>query len=431
MTATSKAPSPAGLTAEEERAQRYDRLLGALADRVVDDAIGTRIPAGTRLPDGPQSRLWLGMLSSEPQLVADQLSGRGYRGKLIPPAQGFSFRVAALPVSLDVTVSAAYYLALHPTVDEQLHLVNADCASQSSPALADAQGAQPAARQGAPGRPDSQQGYRLATVWTKCVIEPVLLTVGISAADLGSRRVGVDGLTAALAAAGQVPPGSQLFRCRRPYGPPGSLPRHDDLLDATAWSQYAAINLLSSDAVRPPTFSAALQVDVAVAEVGYEILLTVVNTTPAIDDQLIDGQHTFDKDCFDPLLYEVTLNASADTPLKPYELEQVAQSYRYHRTVPAFGHAGAVRVSREHDPLDAVGRRTADDARGHSRDIHWRRWQRMAHRHQLRSALQRPCRSSFSAGQRAPRMGGAGVVEGGSRQAEGRARLGRRGTQGR
>jgi hypothetical protein len=67
-----RTPLPAGLTAQEQLAQRYDRLLGLLSDRVVNDAIGTSIPTRTRLTDAPQSRLWLGMLSSEPQLIARQ-----------------------------------------------------------------------------------------------------------------------------------------------------------------------------------------------------------------------------------------------------------------------------------------------------------------------------------------------------------------------
>jgi hypothetical protein len=358
MTATVRgdapgAPLPAGIPAEEGLAQRYDRLLEVLADRVVNDATGSRIPVGTRLPDAPQSRAWLGMLSSEPQLVADQRAGPGHRSRLIPSAQGFSFRVASLPVSLDATVTAACYIALHPTADEQQNLVSAGSASPGSPTPAGQPSARPAVGKAGNGtRPSSQQGYKLAAVWSKCAMEPVKLTVEIDAAALGSRRVGADEITAALAAAARVPPGSELFRGRRPFAPPGSLPRDEDLLDAAAWDRYAAANLRSPGAVRPPLFSAALQVDIAVAEGGYEILLTVVNTTPVIGDQLIDGEHPFDSDYFDPLLYEVKLTALVDAPLRPYELEQVAQSYRYDRTVPAFGHAGAVEVT------DADGGRT-------------------------------------------------------------------------
>lgn len=249
-TAVLKAPLPAGLTTPEQLAQRYDRLLELLADRVVNDAIGTNIPTYTRLADAPQSRLWLGMLSSEPQLVADQLSGRGYRGKLVPPAQGFSFRVATLPVSLEVTVSAAYYLALHPTVDEQRHAVTADAAADNNSTPTAGQGAGPAVQQGLQGAgPSSQQGHKLAPVWSKSTINPITLTVDIDAGDLGSRRLGADELTAALATAGKAPVGSELFRCRRLSGPPGSLPRNDDMLDGTTWARYAMENLLDSDDV--------------------------------------------------------------------------------------------------------------------------------------------------------------------------------------
>jgi hypothetical protein len=276
-----KAPLPAGLTTQEQLAQRYDRLLELLADRVVNDAIGTNIPTYTPLTDAPQSRLWLGMLSSEPQLVADQLSGRGYRGKLVPPAQGFSFRVAALPVSLEVTVGAVYYLALHPTVGEQRHAVTADAVADDNSAPAAGQGVGPAVQPGPQAAsPSGQQGYKLAPVWSKCIIDPVTLTVDIDARDLGSRRLGADAVTAALATAARAPTGSELFRCRRLSGPPGSLPRNDDMLDETTWARYAMENLLDSGDVRPPVFSAVLQVDVAAAEVGYEVLVTVVNTTP-------------------------------------------------------------------------------------------------------------------------------------------------------
>ena len=41
-----------------------DGLLGTLADRVLGDASGTNIPAGTRLQAQPQKNLWLGMLAS-------------------------------------------------------------------------------------------------------------------------------------------------------------------------------------------------------------------------------------------------------------------------------------------------------------------------------------------------------------------------------
>ena len=146
------------------------------------------------------------------------------------------------------------------------------------------------------------------------------------------------------------------------------------MLDVTTWARYAKENLLDSADVQPPVFSAALQVDVAMAEVGYEVLVTVVNTTPVIDKQFIDGQHTFDKDYFDPLLYEVALTAQMNAPLVPYELEQVAQSYRYDRTVSAFGHAGAVEVSGNGDgayeAVDAVRRRATHHARGCPRVVY-------------------------------------------------------------
>jgi hypothetical protein len=343
LTVTPARPDAAGtpLPADVALAQRYDTLLAALADRVTDTAVGRHIPTGTRLPDSPQSRLWLGMLASEPQLIADQQSGRGYRGKIIPAAQGFSFRVAQLPATVEVTVDTAVYLALAPSVEEQNAAVNElrDDDPADDPTA-------PAAAPVPPAGP--QQGHKLAQVWSKAAMSTVTVSVEL-AADTGSRRVGGDALSAALAAAARPPAGSGLFRSRRPVGPPGSLPRDDDMLDATTWARYCASDLLDAGDVLPPQFSAAVQVDVSPAVGGWEVLLTVVNTTPAADAQTIDGVHPFESDHFDPLLYEVAMSAHVDRPLLAYELVQVAQSYRYDRTVPAFGHAGAVGVAAHDD----------------------------------------------------------------------------------
>src|ERR1700722_3611820 len=47
-----------------------DRLLGTLANRVLDDASGANYPAGARLPAQPQKNIWLGMLASAAERAA-------------------------------------------------------------------------------------------------------------------------------------------------------------------------------------------------------------------------------------------------------------------------------------------------------------------------------------------------------------------------
>lgn len=347
MAVTSSNPALPVLPAADLRVQndvapalRYDALLSCLAERVTKTAIGRHIPVGRRLADSPQSRAWLGMLTSEPQLIADQQSGPAYRGKIVPAAQGFSFRVAELPATLDVTVSATIYIALHPTVQEQRAAVN----ELRNDGIDEGDG-------GAPGGPQpssqpgvNQQGHKLAQVWAKAAIEPVTFSVELPAGQIGSRRVSAQDLTAALMAVAKPPAGSALFCSRRPSGPPGSLPRDDDMLDARTWARYTADELLDAGDVLPPQFAAAVQVDVSPIESGWEVLLTVINTTPELGVQTIDGIHPFEREYFDPLLYEVSMTAHVNQPLIPYELEQVAQSYRYDRQVPAFGHACAVGV---------------------------------------------------------------------------------------
>ncbi|QUQ64577.1 hypothetical protein [Kutzneria sp. CA-103260] len=311
-------------------ARRYDELLGALARRVVSQATGLTIPQRTRLPDAALKRLWLGMLASEPKLIAEAQAGYTYGERLVPPAQGFTFRVQALPVTLTFTVSCAAYLALHPTLAEQQAAVTADTESdQPSPAVVPGPAA-PA--------PPAGRGHKLAQVWTKIAPEPVTVTITLPSGTRGTLRAGEDTLTTALAVATRAPGGSEPFRPRRLAGPPGTLPRADDLTDTTTWARYSAQNLLETTDVTPPVFQAALELDVTDSDGHVEILATVVNTTPAPEQQTVDGVHAYDPTYLDTQLYEVQLICETDAPLVPYELEQVAHSYRYDRDVTALGH---------------------------------------------------------------------------------------------
>src|SRR5664279_709171 len=111
MTVISSTDTPTTSTpASGSDKQRLDALLGTLARRIIGRAAGTNIPSGTRLVEAPQSRLWLGMLESEPKLIAEALTGDTYGERLVPPAQGFTFRLPSLPAQLTFTVTAATYL---------------------------------------------------------------------------------------------------------------------------------------------------------------------------------------------------------------------------------------------------------------------------------------------------------------------------------
>lgn len=341
----------AGATARTD-AQIRDQLLNSLEQRILAEAAGVLVPAGVRLPGRPQMA-WLGQLASEPQLVADR--NRGLSGdRLVPAAEGFSFRapITGTPLELDLTLSFSVYVALHPRLAEQREFINAvsgdDDDARSRPGAASA---------------GSAQGRRLAVVWAKLPVGPVSVPVSIQAdCGEGTLRFGENEIAAAIAATIRVPAGCEPYRGRRQAAPAGSLPRDADMYDETAWSSYTAANLLTvTDAVLP-RFAAAIEADVTVTEAGRDILLTVVNITPADDAQFADRAATvpFDRPHLDTRLYEVCLSATTEAQLVLYDLEQVARSHRYERTVPALGQACPVVVAR--DP--AAGTTTLSTAYG-------------------------------------------------------------------
>jgi hypothetical protein len=316
--------------------QRHNALLGALARRVVNRAAGVTTPTGTRLPDSPQQKLWLGMLESEPKLIANAVAGHTYGERLVPPAQGFTFRLSSLPETIELEVRASVYVALHPTFAEQKGFVadEADSAGRD-------RGSSPAPGTVAAGR--TAPGLSLAAVWTKAALDPVRLSVTIPTSQRGAVRAGEAEFAAAFKAAVGATAGATLYRPRRAAAPPGSLPRPDDLLDEATWGHYVGENLLSPDEVTAPEFAASVQIEAMPGDGYYEILVAVVNTTPV--PQLFDGLNPYDNPHHDPRLYEVELIASTSARIVPYDLEQVAHSYRYDRAVAAFGHACPVEVS--------------------------------------------------------------------------------------
>ncbi|MPQ99584.1 hypothetical protein GB931_17005 [Modestobacter sp. I12A-02628] len=335
---------PAG-TPTPSPAQIRDALLAHLQRRILSQAAGEHVPAGVALPDSPQERHWLGQLASEPQLRADAQRGLS-TSKLVPAAQGFSFPVlGGDPVDATVTVGFAVYVALHPTVAEQQEFVTAGSDS----------------RAGGGG-----QGRHLARVWMKVPVGPVTVPLTVDPGDT-SRRFGAEELTLAATAAVKravhASGGRELYRARRRGRPVGELPRDADFVDDVAWASYTANNLLPTADVTPPVFAAAIDVDVTSTERGRELLVTVVNASPADDAQFADraGSIVFDRDHLDSRLYEVQLTAATDAPLDVYTLEQVAASHRYDRTVPAFGQACPVEV---HPPATPGGPTTFTTAYG-------------------------------------------------------------------
>lgn len=306
-------------------AQRQDRVLGALTRRIIAQATGTDVSAGVRLDDEPRRRLWLGMLASEPKLIRE--SNIDTINRILPPAQGFSFRTSEYPTTLELEFSCAYYIALHPTREEQL------LAARSASDTADLD------RNSDIGRP-------LAVAWTKVTLEPVTITVKLTQPPRSSHRYGGAELARALRSARRLPPGAEFLRPTRQRNPAGKTPREHDLLDEVCWARYCATNLVDSDDIVPPEHRAQIEVDVTARDDDglVELLVTIVNTTPAPDDQLIDGHRPYDNRRIDTNLYEVVLAATTDATVVPYELEQVAHSHRYDRSVPAFGHACPVTV---------------------------------------------------------------------------------------
>jgi len=299
---------------------------------------------------------WLGLLASEPQLIADR--NRGLPGdRLVPAAEGFSFRVpvTGTPVDLDVTLTFSVYVALHPTLAEQRAFINSE--DHDTGAL----GGGPSTAGPAGG---STQGRPLASVWAKVPVGPVSLRATIEANIEGSLRMGTSETATAVAAAVRVPSGCEPYRTRRRAAPAGSLPRDADMHDEAAWSSYTASNLLAITDAALPRFAVAIDVDVTATEAGRDVLLTVVNVTPADDAQFADrvGDVPFDRPHLDTRLYEVCLSATTGAQLAPYDLEQVARSHRYDRTVDAFGQASPVDVTR--DP--AAGTTTLSTAYGAS-----------------------------------------------------------------
>jgi hypothetical protein len=347
MTSPSDAPTTINGGAHDQRkhttailAERelLDRYLAGMAERVLTTASGETVPSRTRIANADiQRSLWLGMLACPAVAVARGRSSTFERFN--PASQGFSFRVPALPVSLEVTVSAAVYVALHPTLAEQQVAAASERHDDVGVAAAAAATAASA----------STKGRALATVWTKLPVGPVKVLVRLDSEAMGESTYGTDEFGVAFRAAiADLPQGAQLLRPRTHRG---SLPRDVDLSDEASWSSYQADNLIRPSDVVGPAFIASIEVEVGAYADGYEVFLTVVNRTPEEELQTADiaAAIRFPPRSVDTRLYEVKMVATVDTDVVPYSLEQVPASYRYNRAVDSMGLSCPVDVERQTD----------------------------------------------------------------------------------
>jgi len=328
-------PGHAAAVAERELLDRY---LASLAERVLATASGETVPSRSRIANADiQRSLWLGMLACPAVAAARGRSSTFERFN--PASQGFSFRVPALPVRLEVTVSAAVYVALHPTLAEQQVAAASERDDDVGVAAAAAATAASA----------STKGRALATVWTKLPVGPVNILVPLDSEALGEATHGTDEFRAAFhAAVATLPRGAQLLRARTHRG---SLPRDADLSDEASWSSYQAGNLIPASDVVGPAFDSSIEVEVSASEDGYEVFLTVLNRTPEEEMQIADiaASIRFPPRSVDTRLYEVKMAATVDTDVVPYSLEQVPASYRYDRAVDSMGLSCPVDVERQTD----------------------------------------------------------------------------------
>lgn len=307
-------------------------IVDGLVRRVVDDATGASFPPLQRYSGPPpDSEFWLGTLAPE---STTQVEGRSRASieRFRPSSEGFRFRVRALPLDVELSVSFAVWVALHPTLEEQrrgagLEAVDDDEEEPAHP--------HPAGR---------ERGQRLARIRAKVPVRRDSLRMTLE--STGRRTVGTaDIMRAVEEGLGRLPGALVPFR---PLGRGGANPRSGDLRDDSSWSAWERGNL---DDPALPMWRAAVDVEVSGPAAGpFEVLITIVNRTP--EEQFVDedGSRAFPKWALDPTLYEVELACEPSVPPLPYELAEIPRSYRYDRRVPALGENAAV------EPVDRMFR---------------------------------------------------------------------------
>jgi hypothetical protein len=308
-----------------------ERIVDALWNRVVGDAVGVSEPALTRYTgSAPDRRFWLGFLAPESRLVPPGGS-RTLADRFAPAAQGFSFRVATLPCDIELTASFALWISLHPTVDEQRRRAGLEDAEDEEVAT----GVAPP-----PGVAPRDLPMPVARVRMKVPVDGVRIAVTLG--GTGERTVGADEFDAALR--GVLSRASVTTTPYRPLKRRGERPKESDLTDAASWAAWERENL---DDPALPTWKAAVDIEVGGPSEGpFEVLVTITNRTEDPDNQFVDTgrTRTFPRWACDPNLYEVRLSCTPAVPTVPYELEQIPDSYRYDRQVPALGVNSAVEV---------------------------------------------------------------------------------------
>lgn len=315
-------------------------IIEALRSRVVDDATGAGEAAYRRYSGHtPAARFWLGKLVPEARVLAAAQS-RQAAERFQPASHGFSFRVTTLPVRLDLTANFCVWVAIHPTLAEQQQGAGLDENEQDDDDNVNNAGGDggPAPHVGA--RRSAARGVRLARVRLKVPIHNIRCLINVD--GVGERSVGRAECDAAIRAAlATLPPGTTPLR---PLKRGGRLPREGDMRDAATWAGYVSDNL--ADPVLP-VWSAEIDVEASGPDDGpFEVTVMVTNRSPDEDEQFVDRDRTqkFPPKGVDPLLYEVELECAPSAPVIPYELEQIPDSYRYDRRVPALGMNTAVEV---------------------------------------------------------------------------------------
>ena len=308
-------------------------IVDALHERVVDDATGrSDLPYKRHLGEHPESRFWLGSLAPEAEVKTPDGSRRTNEPR--PASQGFSFRVAELPVCLDVRLDFALWVALHPTYQEQIVF------SQLTEEREDQEGARDQQGTIASDNP----ALELAKVRMKIPVQNIAIRVTIDNEDadlVEPRHVGRAEIGEAIEKTFRALPMDTVLH--RPLRRPGGLrPRHSDIRDERAWRMWERANL--TDQARPQWVA---EVDTDVRSLGdgsYEVLVTTVNRSPARHHQFSDrdGTRTFTSGTCHPALYEARMHVHPEGKVLPYELEQIPDSYRYDRKVPALGWNSAV-----------------------------------------------------------------------------------------
>jgi hypothetical protein len=308
-----------------------ERIVNALWRRVVDDAVGISESALTRYKgSAPNRRFWLGFLSPESQVVVPGGS-RALADRFTPAAQGFSFRVTTLPCEIEFTASFVLWIALHPTLDEQRQRAGLD---DNEDPEADTEGRRNSVI--APRNP----ALPMARVRMKVPVGDIRFTVTVD--RTGEQTAGTAEFDDAIRSV--LTRQSVATTPYRPIKRGGDRPKESDLTDLASWTAWERENL--DDSVLPE-WKAEIDIEVSGPPDGpFEVLVAITNRTPDAESQYIDSgrTRTFPRWACDSNLYEVSLACTPDAPTLPYELEQIPDSYRYDRKVPALGVNAAVEV---------------------------------------------------------------------------------------